>query len=99
MDVLFDMLLEFLFTLFAEGFLYLHSAFVPNKDITPKLKKRIKVICLFVSLFLFAGLFAGIIILVELGIRNFWGWLLISLNVLYLLSAVVLKIIAHAKKS
>ena len=48
--------------------------------------------------YMLIGLFAGIIILVETKGQSFWGWLLISLNIIYLLAGITLKIISHIKK-
>jgi len=36
--------------------------------------------------------------LVETKGQSFWGWLLISLNIIYLLAGITLKIISHIKK-
>lgn len=98
MDFLFDILVEAFFEIFGEGFIALCSAFVPQKAVSEKGKKIIGYVCLAVSLVLFIGLFAGIIILVETKGQSFWGWLLISLSIIYLLAGITLKIIAHIKK-
>ena len=98
MEFLFDILVEDFFELFGEGFISLCSAFVPQKVVFEKRKKIIGYVCLAISLILLVGLFAGIIILVETKGQSFWGWLLISLNIIYLLAGITLKIISHIKK-
>ena len=98
MELLFDILVEAIFEIFAEGFIALYSAFVPQKVVSEKGKKIIGYVCFAISLVLFVGLFAGIIILVETKGQSFWGWLLISLNIIYLLTGITLKIISHIKK-
>lgn len=98
MELLFDILVEAFFEIFGEGFIALCSAFVPQKVVAEKRKKIIGYVCLAISLVLFVGLFAGIIILVETNGQSFWGWLLISLNIIYLLTGITLKIISHIKK-
>ena len=98
MGFLFDILVEGFFELFGEGFIYLCSAFVPQKVVSEKGKKIIGYICLAILLILLVGLFAGIIILVETKGQSFWGWLLISLNIIHLLAGITLKIISHIKK-
>ena len=98
MELLFDVLVEAFFEIFGEGFIALCSVFVPQKVVYEKGKKIIGYVCLAISLILLVGLFAGIIILVETKGQSFWGWLLISLNIIYLLAGITLKIISHIKK-
>lgn len=98
MEFIFEVLVEAFFELFGEGFISLCSAFIPQKTITEKGKKIISCVCLAISLLLFIGLFIGIAILVETKGQNFWGWLLISLNIIYLLTGITLKIVSCIKK-
>ena len=98
MEFLFDILAEAFFEIFGEGFIALCSAFVPQKVVSEKGKKIIGYVCFAISLVLFVGLFAGIIILVETKGQSFWCWLLSSLNIIYLLAGMTLKIISHIKK-
>jgi hypothetical protein len=97
-EFLFDILVEAFFEIFGEGFIALCSAFIPQKVASKKRKKIICYVCLAISLILLVGLFAGIIILEETKGQSFWGWLLISLNIIYLLAGITLKIIPHIKK-
>ena len=97
-ETLDDILVEAFFEIFSEGFIALCSAFIPQKVVSEKRKKIIGYVCLAISLILLVGLFAGIIILVETKGQSFWGWLLISLNIIYLLAGIALKIISHIKK-
>lgn len=98
MEFIFDVLVEAIIEIFCEGFISLCSAFVPQKVITEKGKKIISCICLVFSLLLFISLFIGIAILVETKGQNFWGWLLISLNIIYLFTGITLKIVSCIKK-
>lgn len=98
MGFVFDILVEAFFELFGEGFISLCSAFVPQKAIAEKGKKKINYVCLAILLVLLVGLFAGIIILVETKGQSFWGWLIISLNIIYLLTGITLRIVSHIKK-
>ena len=98
MDFIFDVLFEAILEIFGEGFISLCSAFIPQKTITEKGKKIIRCVCLAISLLLFIGLFIGIAILVETKGQNFWGWLLISLSIIYLLTGITLKIVSCIKK-
>ena len=98
MEFLFDFLVEAFFEIFGEGYIALCSALIPQKVISKKRKKIICYVCLAISLILLVGLFAGIIILVETKGQSFWGWLLITLNIIYLLAGITLKIIYQIKK-
>ena len=98
MEFIFEVLVEAFFELFGEGFISLCSAFIPQKTITEKGKKIISCVCLAISLLLFIGLFIGIAILVETKGQNFWGWLLICLSMIYLLTGITLKIVSCIKK-
>ena len=98
MEFVLEFLLEAFFEIFGEGFIALSSALVPQKAVSKKGKKIIGYVCLSISLALIACLFVGIIILVETKGKSFWGWLLISLNIIYLLTGITLKIVSHIKK-
>ena len=98
MEFIFDVLVEAVFELFGEGFVCLSSAFVPQKTISEKGKKIISYVCLAVSLVLLVGLFAGIVISVETKGQNYWGWLLISLNIIYLITGITMKIVSRIKR-
>ena len=98
MDFLFDILDEAFFEIISERYIALCSAFVPQKAVSKKGKRFIGYVCLAISLTLLVGLIVGIIILVETKGQSFWGWLLISLNIIYLLAGITLKIISHIKK-
>lgn len=93
-----DCLVEGFLELFGEGFVYLCSAFVPNKNISERAHRIIGIVVLFVSLALFVGLIVGIFLLVETNGQSFWGWLLISLSVIYIVGGIALKIFFHIKK-
>lgn len=98
MEIIFEFLTELFLEIFAEGFVAICSAFVPKKMITEKSQKIIRYICLVVSILLFIGLLIGIAILTETNGKNFWGWLLISLTIIYLFVGITLKIISCIKK-
>mgnify|MGYP000041887694 FL=1 len=98
MDFIMDCLVEGFLELFGEGFVYLCSAFVPNKNISERAHRIIGIVVLFVSLALFVGLIVGIFLLVETNGQSFWGWLLISLSVIYIVGGIALKIFSHMKK-
>lgn len=98
MEFLFDVLVEAFFEIFGDGFISLCSAFVPEKLLSEKGKNIKGYICLAISLILLVGLFAGIIILIETNGQSFWGWLIISLNIVYLLTGITLKIVSRIKK-
>ncbi len=98
MEILFEIFVEAFFELFGEGFISLCSAFYPHKTLTEKAEKIIKSVCLVLAILLFVGLFAGIIILAENNGQSFWGWLLVSLAIIYLLTGITLKIVSHIKK-
>lgn len=95
---MFDFLVEAVMEIFVEGFISLCSVFVPQKVITEKSKKIISCICLVVSFLLLVGLLIGIAILGETKGQSFLGWLLIFLNIIYLLTGIALKIVSYIKK-
>lgn len=101
MESILDILIEFMLTVFVEGFMEgfvsLCTVFVPQKKISPKARKIITWTCAATSLLLLVGLFAGIIISVETRGHSLWGWLLIAINVVYLLTGIALKVFSHIK--
>lgn len=98
MNFIFDVLVEAFFEIFAEGFIALFSAFVPQKVLTEKEKKIIGYIFLAISVVLLVGLFIGVVVFLETKGQSFWGWLLIGLNIIYIITGIILKIVSHVKK-
>lgn len=98
MDFIVDVLVEAIFEIFTEGFLALYLTFAPQKVLTEKGKKIIGYIFLAISVVLLVGLFIGIVILLETKGQSFWGWLLIVLNIIYIITGITLKIVSHVKK-
>ena len=98
MDFIFDVLVEAIFEIFVDGFLALCSAFVPQNVLTEKGKNIIGYIFLAISVVLLVGLFIGVIVLLKTEGQSFWGWLLIGLNIIYIITGITLKIISHIKK-
>lgn len=101
MDSILDIVFEYILTVFVEGFVEgfvsLCTVFVPKKTISPKATKVITWVCAAISLLLLVGLIAGIIIAVETRGQSFCGWLLIAINVVYLLTGIALKLFSHRK--
>ena len=98
MELVLEFLGEVFLSFIAEGLLALCELFVPKKVIEKRGRKVINWVCIIVSITLIIGLIIGIIILNEINGRNFLGWLLISLNILFFALGIVFKIIAHVKK-
>lgn len=98
MEFLLDAFVEFFIELLCDPFLSLSSAFVPQKKLTEKTKRMIGYVLLIVSFFLFFGLIIGIFILFKSNGKSFWGWLLISLYVVFLLTGMILKKVSHHKE-
>lgn len=98
MDFIFDFFVEVIFTIFVEGFVALASVFVPKKEITEKGKKIIGCVCFVFSILLFIWLLIGIAVLDETDGQSFWGWLPVSLSIVYLFVGIVLKIVSLIKK-
>ena len=98
MEILFELLVEIVFEVFAEGFFSLWVWIFPGKPFTEKGKNIVKVICVFVSLIFLVALVVGIILLGSTQGKSFWGWLFICLNIIYLLVGITLKVLYHIKK-
>ena len=97
MDTLLDLLFEFFFEIFGEGFISLATAFLPNRKISYKARTAICIVCVIIAGILLFGLVIGIAILAESKGKDRLGWLLISLAVLYMMSGIILKIVFHFK--
>lgn len=97
LDILFELVLTVFVEGFVEGFVSLCTVFVPQKKLSHKATKIITWICVITSLLLLVGLFAGIVILGKTRGQNLWGWLLIAINVVYLLAGITLKLFSHIK--
>ena len=97
MDFVAGCLVEAFFELFAEGYVSLISAFMPNREMSDRAQKAIGIVLLIVGLLLFVGLIAGIILLVESGGTSALGKTFVGINIAYVVVSVVLKIVSCIK--
>ena len=94
-----EFLIEGIFSFIEDGFLTFFELIIPKRKFDRKKYKRIvRLVFGLASFVLLAALLVGIIILNEAYCRNFWGWLLVSLNILYWIVGITFKIIACAKR-
>ena len=94
MGCLFDLLFEILFTVIGELFIGLVAEFVPKKH---RSKKAIAVIAAAIGCLLLFALIVGVVLLIE-NIKNFWGWLLVSINILYVVAAIVISVMRKIRR-
>lgn len=95
MEFLLDAFVEFFIEIFGEAFISLSAVFVPKKRFSEKTKKMTGNVFMVLSAVLFLGLFIGIVILFVSNGKSFWGWFLISLFVVFLLTGIILKIVSR----
>lgn len=98
MEFLLEAFAEFFIEILGDVFYSLSSAFVPQKKLSEKAKRMIGYVLLIVSFALFFGLIIGIFILFKSNGKSIWGWLLISLCVVFFLTGMILKIVSHHKE-
>lgn len=97
MDFLVDFLVEVVLNVFAEGFVSLSAAFMPNKALSPRTEKILTIILFLVGVCLFVLLFVGIGILVKSHGDNLIGWIFVGACINYVLLSIVAKIVAKIK--
>ena len=97
MNLLIEFLISTIFESFCNGFVSLCSYFIPSKKFSDKAQRIILIVFIVLALILLIGLVVGIIIVVETSGKSFWGWMLISLNVIYIISGVLLKLVFSRK--
>ena len=98
MDFLMDFLVEVVFNVFAEGFISLAAAFMPNKAFSPRTEKILTIIFSLIGICLFVLLVVGAVILIESRGDNIMGWILTGVCAIYVVLAIVSKIVAKTKK-
>ena len=98
MDFLVDFLVEFVFYIFAEGFVSLSVSFMPNKAISLRTKKILAIVLSLVGICLFALLVVGVVILVESRGENVIGWIFIALCLIYVILSIASRFVAKIKK-
>lgn len=86
-----DILVEILFEVFCEGFISLVDVFLPKQPKSHGLRGAITIVFLLLACALLVGLVIGVVLLLENRGSSFWGWLLVSANVVYVSTALLLK--------
>ena len=97
MEFVFEILFEFIYELICEGLINLCKAFLPSKCISPVGYKVIKAVAVIVSFLMFALLFIGVILLIESKGKSVLGWVFVSGYAVYVIVAIVAKIISVIK--
>ena len=98
MESVIDIAIDLFLELFGDGFVYLCSAFVPERKLSPVMKKIVSCIAMFISFVLLAVFFLGIIIIVKSKGRDTWGWVCVASGVIYLVTGIALKIAARRNR-
>ena len=94
-----EIIVEFLFTIFAEGIFSMIEEFVPEKFRSKKMGVVIAMLLLIPVLVLVIGGVCGIGMLVESHARSILGWVLVGLCVAYILTGILLKVFRATKKN
>ena len=98
MDFLIDFLVEVVFNVFAEGFVSLAAAFMPNKVLSSRTEKILTVIFSLLGICLFVLLVVGIVMLVESHGDNLIGWIFMGVCTIYVVLSIVARIVTEIKK-
>lgn len=98
MDFIVDFLVEAGIHLFGEWFVSLCTAFLPEKMVSEKARRVIGILSLIVSLLLMAGFFVAIGLLLTTQGKSLLGWVFMGLALAYIVTAIVLRIIAACRK-
>ena len=98
MDFLMDFLVEGVFNVLAEGFVSLAAAFMPNKTLSLRIEKILRIIFSLIGICLFVLLVVGIVMLVEYHGDNLIGWIFIGVCAIYVVLSIVARIVTKIKK-
>lgn len=94
MDLLVDLLVEVVFNIFAQGFVSLSAAFMPNKTLSPRTEKILTIIFCLIGICLLVLLVLGVVMLVESRGDNLIGWIFIGVCIIYILLSIASRIVA-----
>lgn len=75
----------------------MHSAFIPDKELSIKTKKRLKIILTAIAVCLLFGLFVGIVLLFESKGKMILGYILVGAAVAYIVLSLVAFLIKASK--
>ncbi len=92
-----ETIFEEIFEIFAEGFLNLYKVFIPDKTSSKGAYHVIKWFLFVIGLVLLAGLVFGVVLVVETAGQSVLGWVLISLALIYIVFAIVVKIVSYLR--
>lgn len=96
--MLLDLLIDILLQSFCEGFLALHRAFFPKRELSPTWQWIFAIALAILACALLAGLVFGLLALIETDGKSTVAWILVGLAVAYLVSGIVLTLIFRGKK-
>lgn len=98
MDFIADIFFEVFLEIFVETFIALCQFFVPDKKISEKDEKIIKIFAVFVSSAILIGFVIGIVMLFETHARSICGWILTGMGIVYMIVGIVLAVVKEVKK-
>lgn len=89
MGCIIEFILEFVFEIVGELFVSIASVFLPSKAISHRLYRILHFISVVIAVAVLVCAFIGVVMLVDSGGRSVWGYVLISVSVAYIASAVI----------
>lgn len=98
MDWSIVMLLDVFLELFFEGFLSLSSAFFPNRPMSDRAQRILRVVVCLLAVLMLVLLIIGVVFLAASQGKSILGWIFVGMCSIYVLAAIVLKIIAEIRK-
>ena len=98
MDWSIVMLLDVFLELFAEGFMSLSSAFFPNRSMSDRAQRILRVVVCLLAVLMLVLLIIGVVFLAASQGKSILGWIFVGMCNIYVLAAIVLKIIAEIRK-
>ena len=98
MDWSIVMLLDVFLELFAEGFLSLSSVFFPNRSMSGRAQRILRVVVSLLAALMLVLLIIGVIFLAASQGESILGWIFVTVSGIYVVSAIVLKIVVAIRK-
>ncbi|MBQ8311520.1 MAG: hypothetical protein IJX80_10970 [Clostridia bacterium] len=98
MELVIEFFAEILFEAFFEGFIALSAVFMPNKILSPKVHRILKVLCCLIAVALLILLVVGVFLLAASQGESILGWIFVGVGAGYVILAIVLKIVSEIRK-
>ena len=93
-----DILFEVFFEIIVQGYVWVSMLFIPKRHLSERIRNILTITFVLIGLAMFVALIVGVVFVLTSQGASVFGWVLTGIGIVYLVLALILKIISKIKK-